>query len=268
MKKGTAAAGGKKTTAVAGKKPVGKGPVQKKADALFPSRPRNFGIGGNVQPVRDLTRYVRWPRYIRVQRQKKVLTTRLKVPPTVNQFKNALDRNQAAEVFRLLAKYSPESKADKQARLRAVAEAKAAGKDATSKAPTVLKFGLGHVTTLIEQKKAKFVAIASDVDPIELVLWLPALCRKMDVPYVIVKNKGRLGTLVHQKKAAVVALTDVRGEDKAKLDTLREVARTQYNTNTDALRRWGGGQMGLKTTRKLEKRDKALREEAAKKAMF
>lgn len=29
--------------------------------------------------------------------------------------------------------------------------------------------------------------IAHDVDPIELVVWLPALCRKMNVPYCIVK---------------------------------------------------------------------------------
>jgi len=29
------------------------------------------------------------------------------------------------------------------------------------------------VTTLVENKKAKMVVIACDVDPIELVLWLP-----------------------------------------------------------------------------------------------
>jgi len=37
------------------------------------------------------------------------------------------------------------------------------------------------------------VLIAHDVDPIELVVWLPALCRKMNVPYCIVKGKARLG---------------------------------------------------------------------------
>lgn len=31
------------------------------------------------------------------------------------------------------------------------------------------------------------VVIAHDVDPLELVVWLPALCRKMGVPYCIVK---------------------------------------------------------------------------------
>lgn len=41
--------------------------------------------------------------------------------------------------------------------------------------------------------------IPNDVDPIELVVFLPALCRKMGVPYAIVKGKARLGTVVHKK---------------------------------------------------------------------
>jgi large subunit ribosomal protein L7Ae len=48
----------------------------------------------------------------------------------------------------------------------------------------------------VEKKKAQLVLIANDVDPIELVLFLPALCRKMGVPYCIVKNKARLGRVV------------------------------------------------------------------------
>lgn len=51
----------------------------------------------------------------------------------------------------------------------------------------MVKYGLNHVVALIEAKKAALVAIADDVDPIELVVFLPALCRKMGVPYVIVK---------------------------------------------------------------------------------
>ena len=54
--------------------------------------------------------------------------------------------------------------------------------------------------------------IANDVDPIELVVWLPALCRKMDIPYCFVKGKANLGKLVHQKNASAVALTEVRKE--------------------------------------------------------
>ena len=46
------------------------------------------------------------------------------------------------------------------------------------------------------QGKAQLVVIAHDVDPIELVIWLPALCRKMGIPYCIVKGKARLGQVL------------------------------------------------------------------------
>lgn len=117
-----------------------------------------------LQHKRDVGRFVRWPRYVKVQRQRKILWTRLKVPPSLNQFKGALDRNQAAEVFKLLTKYSPETKAEKRER---IANAAAAG-NKTGEAPAVLKFGLNHVTQLIESKKAQLVVIANDVDPIEV----------------------------------------------------------------------------------------------------
>ena len=46
-------------------------------------------------------------------------------------------------------------------------------------------------------------------------MWLPAVCRKMDIPYCIVKSKSRLGALVHQKTATALALTSVRSEVRA-----------------------------------------------------
>lgn len=59
---------------------------------LFEKRAKNFGIGQTVQPKRDLSRFVKWPKYIRIQRQKSVLQKRLKVPPTINQFTQTLDK--------------------------------------------------------------------------------------------------------------------------------------------------------------------------------
>ena len=113
---------------------------------------------------------------------------RLKVPPAINQFSVCLDKNQAAEAIGLLEKYKPETKSAKVERLEAAAKATAAGETAASSPPPpVLKFGLKHVTTLIEQKKAKLVLIANNVEPLELVIWLPALCRKMGVPFAIIK---------------------------------------------------------------------------------
>ena len=90
------------------------------------------------------------------------------------------------------------------------------------------------------------VVIADDVDPIELVVFLPALCRKMGIPYVIVKsvisflstssipyffasrNKARLGTVVHKKTAAVVTIADVRSEDNSDLAKLISAAKANF----------------------------------------
>merc|ERR1711909_262437 len=101
---------------------------QRNTSGLFENRPKNLRIGGNVQPVRDLTRFVRWPRYILQQRQKRVLYQRLRVPPAVNQFTKTLNNNQSKNLWRLLSKYTPEAKKDKVVRLRNAAQNKADGK--------------------------------------------------------------------------------------------------------------------------------------------
>jgi large subunit ribosomal protein L7Ae len=240
----------------------------KVADPLYPAAPKNFRIGQSVQPKRNLSRFVRWPANVRLQRQKKILLQRLKTPPAINQFKKPFDRAEALPLFKLLAKYKPETKSDKKKRLEDLAKNISEGKTVSTKVPSVLKFGLNHITYLVEQKKAKLVVIATDVDPIELVVWLPALCRKMGVPYAIVNNKGRLGQLVGQKTAAAVALTSIHQEDNAALDKLIELANSRFADNVESRRRWGEGQMGLKTVRRLEKRDKMLAAEAAKKALL
>ena len=59
-------------------------------------------IGQNIQPKRDLTRFTKWPRYVRLQRQKAVLLKRLKVPPTINQFSSTLDRQTGMADFQRL----------------------------------------------------------------------------------------------------------------------------------------------------------------------
>jgi large subunit ribosomal protein L7Ae len=232
---------------------------------LFEKTPRNFRIGADIQPKRNLTRFVRWPKYIRLQRMKRVMLMRLKVPPAVNQFTATIDRNQATQLLRLGKKYMPETKAAKKARLLQVAEQKKDGKESTSKKPQVLKFGLNHVTNLIENKAAKLVVIAHDVDPIELVVWLPALCRKKEVPYCIIKGKSRLGQLVHKKTASCVAFTAVAKEDQKELDTLVKNFTAQFNDNMENRRHWGGGIMGIKSQHVTQRRERALAAEQAKK---
>jgi large subunit ribosomal protein L7Ae len=183
----------------------------------------------------------------------------------VNQFTNTLNKNQATELIKLLKKYSPETKQDKKTRLQKVAEAKAAGKDSKEEKPVSLKYGIHQVTSLIENKQAKLVVIAHDVDPIELVCWLPTLCRKKDVPFCILKSKARLGALLHKKNAAVACLTTVNKEDIATLDTLAKTFKSQYNDNITIRRTWGGGIMGQKSLNEQAKKEKAIALEQAKK---
>jgi len=57
-------------------------------------RPKNFRIGNDIQPKRDMTRFVKWPKYVRIQRQKRILLKRLKVPPVLNQFTHTMDANE------------------------------------------------------------------------------------------------------------------------------------------------------------------------------
>ena len=62
-------------------------------------------------------------------------------------------------------------------------------------------------------------------------MWLPALCRKMGVPYCIVKGKARLGTVVHKKTATALVLTEVRPEDKQELATLVSAVKANCTLN-------------------------------------
>lgn len=71
-------------------------------NALFKKNPRNFRLGGDIQPKRNLTRFVKWPKYIRIQRQKRVLYQRLKVPPAIAQFQNTIDKNESKSHSTLL----------------------------------------------------------------------------------------------------------------------------------------------------------------------
>jgi len=240
-------------------------PAVKKVEAknpLFEKRQRNFGIGQALRPKRDLTRFVRWPKYIKLQRQRSILIKRLKVPPTIHQFTRTLDKSSATNLFKLLNKYKPETKLQKKQRLLKLAEAKTKGeKVAPTTKSNVVHYGLNEVTTLIEQKKAKLVAIAHDVDPIELVVWIPSLCKKAGIPYCIVKGKARLGAAVHQTTASVVALTSVDKEDLKDLTNLTDLFTQSFNNNADLRKTWGGGRLGGKAVAAQKKKERAVARE-------
>jgi Ribosomal protein L7Ae/L30e/S12e/Gadd45 family len=79
----------------------------------------------------------------------------------------------AKTLFNLLKKYTPETTAEKKQRLLKAAEQKSKDQKKDQKKAAFLHYGLNHITSLVESKAAKLVVIAYDVDPIELVVWLP-----------------------------------------------------------------------------------------------
>ncbi|MES1920566.1 60S ribosomal protein L7A [Bonamia ostreae] len=229
-----------------------------KLDHLFKARPKKFNHARQA-PKKDFSRVVKWPKYIVIQRKKAILKKRLKIPPPVNQFSFTLNSNLTKSLYSLLKKYRPESTHEKKLRLKEAALQKI--EDKTEKAlkpsdkPYFVKYGLRHVTTLVEKKKAKLVVIAGDVDPLEMILFLPTLCRKMDVPYCIVRSKSMLGSFVHQKKVTCLAFTDVRkGKDEAVFEQL--VKSVRANFNEVEFKKWGGGEMGKKSRAKVLKEKK------------
>lgn len=271
------AKGGKKGKKNA-KKAEKKQTLKQRLACLFQARPKDWTLGVAVPHKRDMTHFVAWPRYIRVARQKRILLHRLKTPPAINMFNHSLDKATAVSLFKLMAKMRPEEEAARKARRLETAKKVLAAMDAVPKKddkldrkgrrearekalkeaiesrPATLRYGLKDVTNLVIKNKAQLVVIASDVDPIELVLWLPALCRKKKVPYCIVKNKARLGQLVHKKTTSVVAFTQVPKDLRADFTHLVDAIKPQFLENMHLLREWGEPVMGLKHQAREAKR--------------
>jgi large subunit ribosomal protein L7Ae len=131
-----------------------------------------------------------------------------------------------------------------------------------TKKPKFVKFGLKHVVALVESRKARLVLIASDVDPLELVLWLPTLCKKKDIPYMIVKGKANLGSIVHKKTAAALCITEVKKADEKELEILIQKARENYlDRYSETVKRTGGQVMGAKHLAAKTKRERTKAKE-------
>ncbi|ELK04025.1 60S ribosomal protein L7a [Pteropus alecto] len=150
------------------------------------------------------------PAVVKKQEAKKVLT-------------QALDHQAAVQLLKLAHGYRLQTMQEKKQRLLARAEKKVAGKGGVpTKRLPVLRAGVNIVITLVENKKAQLVVIAHDMEPIELIVFLLALCPEMRVPYCIIKGKAGLGYLVHKENCTTTAFTQVNSEDKGGLAKLGE----------------------------------------------
>ncbi|EDR24608.1 60S ribosomal protein L7A-2, putative [Entamoeba dispar SAW760] len=246
----------------------------KQTNPLIVANKKVFGKG-NVAHPRDLTRYVKYPLYVRIQKEKRLLMKRLKTPPAVNIFANhTLDKTNATQLFKILDHIKPEERAAKLQRIRAaakeLAEKTQKGEKATAskktEKPATLSYGINNVVRLIERKQAKLVVIAHDVEPLEMVVYLPYLCKKLQVPYCIVKGKARLGQLIHRPTAAVVAVTETKKEDKAAFESLVQNVKSIYFENAHMYREFGGRINGFKHNEKQKKIQNKLNKDLADKA--
>jgi len=182
---------------------------------------------------KDAERFIKWPKYIRIQRQRRIFCQKLKIPPAIFQFTRTLDKNMTNQLFLLLCKYKKENGNGKTTSL------KNNFKNKKTDNPLSIRHGINTVAKLIKKQKSLFVLIAHDVNPIDCIIWMPTLCAKMGVPYCIVKNKSKLGSLVNRKKTSCIALTYVKTEDNSDLSIFVECFRKNFNERyADAIKRW------------------------------
>ena len=242
----------KKVKSAAPSKPKEK--IMTSKHPLSQPAPKNFTFGNDVRPRIVKSRFVKFPRYVQLQRQKRILMRRLKVPPALAQFYDPLDKDTCKKVYKILESYAPETKKEKKERLKNEAKEQEKNKDKKKdgKKPVSVKCGLNHVTYLVEQKRAKLVLIAADVDPIETVVFLPTLCKTMDVPYAIVPSKAKLGELAHKKTCTCLALTDFK-DSAAELENLCKNFREKFQGPPVHSRKPEKGFKAVQKEKKLEK---------------
>ncbi|RDE16918.1 MAG: 50S ribosomal protein L7ae [Candidatus Thorarchaeota archaeon] len=85
-----------------------------------------------------------------------------------------------------------------------------------------IKKGINEATKSIERGIARLVLIAEDVEPPEIIMYLPGLCDDKKAPYIFVKTKADLGKAagIERPTAAIAIIVD--GKAKALVDDIIE----------------------------------------------
>ena len=78
-----------------------------------------------------------------------------------------------------------------------------------------IKKGINEATKSIERGVARLVVIAGDVEPQEIIMYLPGLCDDKKTPYIFIENKANLGKAVgiERPTAAVAIIVDGKAKD-------------------------------------------------------
>lgn len=85
-----------------------------------------------------------------------------------------------------------------------------------------IKKGINEVTKAIEKSNAKLVAYASDVNPPEIVMHLPLLCKEKGIPCAKVGSREELGAAAGLTVPTVAVAVVVEGESKDMIKQLAE----------------------------------------------
>lgn len=80
--------------------------------------------------------------------------------------------------------------------------------------------GTNETTKAVERVVAKFVAIAEDVDPPEIIFHLPIMCEEKSIPYIFVASKNKLGSALGIDVPSASAAIIEAGEAQRLIDDL------------------------------------------------
>lgn len=93
-----------------------------------------------------------------------------------------------------------------------------------AKATGKIRKGSNEATKAIERGIAKFVAVAKDVQPPEIVMHIPLLAKEKGIPCVQVDSKDELGTAAGLEVGTAAIAIIEEGEAKSIIKELREKA--------------------------------------------
>jgi len=80
--------------------------------------------------------------------------------------------------------------------------------------------GTNETTKAVERAIAKFVVIAEDVDPPEIVFHLPIMCEEKNIPFIYVGSKNKVGTALGIDVPSASAAIIEAGEAQKLIDDL------------------------------------------------
>ncbi len=90
----------------------------------------------------------------------------------------------------------------------------------TAKNSGKLKRGTNEVTKAIERGTAKFVAVAKDVNPAEITMHIPLLCKEKGIPCSEVPSKEELGIASGMAVSTVAVAVLNAGDAKNMIESL------------------------------------------------